>query len=220
MALLNNYEVGSIIIDVARGFGDYNGDGFSDLLFSTSFSHVFLILENGLGFDDSSIASLLSSGAGMVIGASNIVAPADYRVSWVGDINPDGKDEFMLSTPFAQSERGILYVIYGDDKVKYLDLDTMMSSGRGFMVIGVAPFDHVGYAISGVGDVDDDGCPDILIGSPDAAVDSREGVSHPPVPSRPRDAPDAYRGGASWAAGVWQPEGAADARGDAGARTR
>ena len=86
-----------------------------------------------------------------------------------GDINKDGYDDIIISAPKTSSNRTAVYVIFGRKKSTFSNIDfsniTLDPSTTGFTVLGNSSRDHFGFAVSGAGDVNNDGYDDIIIGA-------------------------------------------------------
>jgi len=88
-------------------------------------------------------------------------APGSYfgiSLAAIGDIDGDGKTDFIVGAPYANPdgiiEAGSAYVYSGAD-------GTLLRQ-----IKGVSKADYFGRSISGIGDVNGDGRPDFLVGSP------------------------------------------------------
>ncbi|WYL95077.1 MAG: hypothetical protein HEQ35_15580 [Gloeotrichia echinulata IR180] len=92
-----------------------------------------------------------------------------FSVSNAGDINGDGLDDILISSPGAGSNgsaSGQNYVVFGSSPgfPASLDLSTLNGS-NGFQINGIAAGDQSGYSVSGAGDINGDGIDDIIIGA-------------------------------------------------------
>lgn len=142
----------------AIGAGDLNGDGLADLAFVTSdrvagqYAHadVQVILGSTADTDGSiSLDDLDGSNGFSLIGPTD-VRTTYYDLTAAGDVNGDGLDELMIGT---NSTIGFLF---GDE-----------AFAAEAEVADVAPTDiyrYLGDSI-GIGDVNDDGYDDMVIGS-------------------------------------------------------
>jgi hypothetical protein len=89
-------------------------------------------------------------------------------VSGAGDVNDDSIDDVIIGAPFADPNgpfSGESYVVYGHTgpfaaAFELSDLD----GTNGFVLNGVAAGDFAG-AVSGAGDVNDDGIADVIVGA-------------------------------------------------------
>ncbi len=152
------------------GAGDTNGDGYPDLLVGTTYYSGFrsssgkASLFLGPPDTDRSLSSANASWVGPEGGwVGGSVASAD-------DVDLDGYSDILVGaenltdtvgpdTPIGD-DRGAAALIYGpmEGTANYADLSTAF--------VGPGLDDLAGYAVSSAGDINSDGLPDLLIGSP------------------------------------------------------
>jgi hypothetical protein len=100
---------------------------------------------------------------------------ADYAaiagaISGAGDINKDGYDDIIIGFWNANNNAGITYVVYGDQGY-FSDIDlTKLTSEQGFWVQEASSNSYSGQTVSGIGDINGDGCDDIAIGAPETTI--------------------------------------------------
>lgn len=88
-------------------------------------------------------------------------------VSGAGDINGDGTDDFVIGAPFADpngaDDGGQVYVVFGSASGFGPSLDVNALEGTDGFVIQGAADESLGFAVSGAGDVNDDGIDDLIM---------------------------------------------------------
>jgi FG-GAP repeat protein len=131
--------------------GDVNGDGFDDLLIGNSWANPAGLFQAG--------TVLCYSGAdGSLLHQWNGSAAGDWfgrAVSAAEDVNGDGYDDVIIGAlradPGGLVDAGSAYVYSGADGTLLYQWD------------GAAIGDIFGYALSGAGNVNADGIPDLII---------------------------------------------------------
>lgn len=108
---------------------------------------------------------------------------AGRSVSSAGDVNGDGVDDVVVGAPNAdgsgRTDSGSVHVVFGriDDHATperedtaTVDLAEFGTTGndRGLRIDGSRSYEYAGL-VSGGGDVNSDGCPDVIIGAPRAS---------------------------------------------------
>lgn len=78
------------------------------------------------------------------------------------DVNVDGIPDLAVGAPAAESGRGMLQVISGE-WIRSTALGQPPASERVLVEAIGDPDDHLGFSVDGVGDVDHDGRPDLLV---------------------------------------------------------
>jgi len=168
--------------------GDVNSDGYDDFLISSSPAtrlsrsnpgETYLIYGNNALPSKITLPNDLASVGVTFVGAYNNDNTGGASISGGSDVNQDGKPDILIAYPgSAVNER--VYIIYGGgpgfaspvSMGSTLDLATLCSSSSSTCsVFGYATpppassSQKVGSSVSFVGDVNNDGAVDILIGS-------------------------------------------------------
>lgn len=144
--------------------GDWNGDGFSDVIvgaprFGQSlWGKAYVFLGRGETLATAPVSTLASFQAGAGYGVG---------VSFAGDINHDGFTDIVAGVPNydgGQTDEGKVYVNYGGpcgpDCAPFFELD--VPGQRESNQAGA----QLGYSVSTAGDVNGDGFADVIAGAP------------------------------------------------------
>ncbi len=150
--------------------GDVNGDGYSDFLISAPYADdggsasgsVYLFY----GSDNLS-GSVTDSDADMVLIGETAGDYAGWAAASAGDVDGDGYDDILIGA-YQNDEGGTnagkVYLVYGSRIVS--DTDGSIDLSRASVEFtGENSSDYLGYALSGEGDVNGDGCDDLLLGA-------------------------------------------------------
>ncbi|MGB0562132.1 MAG: cadherin domain-containing protein [Spirulinaceae cyanobacterium] len=142
----NGFTVGGT--DGISGNGDVNGDGINDIFIKTVNASYVIFGGSGLGSGGNVSLNTINGSNGFVINGSNAISDA-------GDINGDGIDDILISTPDTGAQQG--YVVFGGSGLGSsgsVDL-TALNGSNGFAVNG--------EVITGDGDINGDGVNDIIV---------------------------------------------------------
>lgn len=154
------------------GMGDVNNDGFDDVIVGA--------LTNDEITTNGGAAYLLYGGTNRVgtfrtsLGEQDVTllgkGPASDQfgqtASTIGDVNDDGIHDIMVSAPRNGdnfSVGGAVYLIFGGTSLA--SQIRMDGAGPDVTFLGKAANNNCGDSISGIGDVNNDGFPDILLGA-------------------------------------------------------
>jgi hypothetical protein len=141
--------------------GDVNGDGYADLIVGApnypgvpwqgpNAGRAYVFLGGPTGLSTSPTTLVAPSGDSGAFGAS---------VAYAGDVNGDGYADVAISAVATGHDTGTVYV--------YLGGASGLATAPTIAIAGPdGPNARFGVAVSGVGDVDDDGYGDLAIGAP------------------------------------------------------
>jgi hypothetical protein len=139
------------------GIGDVNGDLLDDFLIGAH-GKTYLFLGKSTGWKKNQSLS----GADVIFTS---VVPGDEAgtvIAGVKDVNGDGYDDFLISAPGFDNQRGRTYLIFGKPN-GWVKNTKLWNSDASF--VGENIVDSSGSAISGAGDVNGDGYDDFIIGA-------------------------------------------------------
>ena len=164
------------------GIGDVNSDGIEDVLIGalqadpggrTSAGTAYVLYGKTGGYTGIDLGALTTAQGFSIRG----FAALDFlgtSVSAAGDVNGDGRADFIIGAPKANGPAGLdagaAYVIFGQATGGFaggIDV-TSLNGTNGFVIRGGAATDSLGFSVSAAGDVNGDGRADIIVGARDA----------------------------------------------------
>lgn len=172
------------------GLGDLDNDGCDDFALSaplnssngTSSGEVYVFFGRGSSCRLSGSYGSLSSADLVFAGlsAGDMIGLNSKSIAGLGDVNSDGCDDFAITSTLADpvsANEGEVYVIFGSDPgdVNCDDSNYPVNlSQSDYIFEGVTTQEQLGYAVSALGDFNNDGCDDFGISS--TAYDSNRGI--------------------------------------------
>ncbi len=154
---LSGFPPSALLGASVAGAGDINGDGYDDVmaggyLYNYYQGQAQVFLGSSSGVDTAASATFTGAVSGDFLG---------YALAGVGDVNADGYDDVMVGAVTARDAAGAypgeVYLAHGSESgLDMADLTTLAGAANG---------DYFGGAVAGVGDVNADGCDDVLIGA-------------------------------------------------------
>ena len=155
--------------------GDVNGDGLGDLIVSAQSADPNGRSNAGTAFvvfgraDNASIdLAKIGSGGGFRIDGAVANDRLGSSAARAGDMNGDGLSDVIVGAREAdnrgRSASGSAYVIFGKPTSSAVNVGDLGSPG--FRIDGPAAGDRAASSVSGAGDVNGDGRPDVMLGAP------------------------------------------------------
>ena len=171
---------------------DINGDGYDDIIVSDSFSDnngredsgsIYIVFGKASNLDTIDLTEIGTpdNAEGFRIDGASRGDEAGWSVSGAGDINGDNIPDVIVGAPRAwysfHFDTGIAYVVYGKSTTETIDLANVEEPGNdeGFSIYGARNSDQAGWSVSGAGDFNADGCPDVIVGAHHADNSGRNG---------------------------------------------
>jgi len=151
--------------------GDFNGDGFPDIIISASGAlvgtgKVFVIFGSKNGLSNLIVSSGISPSQGLVIYGAQPGDQLGNSVSYAGDVNDDKIDDIIIGALSAQGGKGMAYVIYGSkNPPAVINLTQGLDPSQGFAIYGATLYDWLGKSVSWAGDVNNDKIDDVIVGA-------------------------------------------------------
>lgn len=152
--------------------GDANGDGLADVAVAAPLSNV-----NGSNsgqvyvvFGRTSTAAISVGGfsGGYAIRGVDDLDQAGTVVDRAGDVNGDGREDLLVTAPFAnigEDFQGMSYLVLGKTDDTAVELANVHAGMGGFSISGQSASDFSGTAAAGLGDINGDGFADVAVGA-------------------------------------------------------
>ena len=172
--------LGSTVGSVAH-VGDLNDDGRADMLLGAPYAATGGRMSSGAAYvifgrastGDIDLSAL--GDAGFRIEGASAYDYAGESVGGIGDLNGDGRPDLLIGAPYSDAggagNSGSVYVVFG--KATPGDIDLAELGSGGFRIDGANPYDNAGNSVAGIGDMNGDERPDVLIGAEGASNNGR-----------------------------------------------
>lgn len=149
----------------ALGSGNFNGDAYTDLLVGAPFYDDSGFNNNGKVFLFFGPLDPLDQTPDWTASGSSNSAIFGSALDNAGDVNGDGLEDIIVGAPQPGSTQnpqvGHVYIYHNHETTGFgSSPDQMLTNGQ--------EFGKFGAAVAGVGDVNNDGFDDVLVGSPGA----------------------------------------------------
>jgi hypothetical protein len=203
-------NAGSLFGNSIVGVGDFDGDTIDDLAVSAPFdlqgasSGVVFVFRGRSGAQE--ITGLRAANQADYIirnDPTQGISTFGNTLGAPGDLDNDGLSDLLIGAPGALSGAGAAYVLYGRDLPTPRTVTLPQDLGAEMVGTGADAF---GFAVTGPGDLNNDGFDDIAIGAPQLAIDTFDDTGPglalvflggprpliPPIGAQALDAGDAF----------------------------
>ncbi|MEH2332371.1 beta strand repeat-containing protein [Nostoc sp.] len=188
--LINGIAVNDSLGTFVSNAGDINNDGIDDLIIGAVNPYPYdrnypwqsyvVFGERNLGSGGTLNLSSLDGTNGFLINGITVGDDSEgISVRNAEDINNDGIDDLIIGAPGANPngirDAGQSYVVFGGTNLGSGGIFNLafLNGNNGFIINGIAEDDFSGKSVSNVGDINDDGIDDLIIGAPYADANGK-----------------------------------------------
>ena len=157
--------------------GDFNGDGYDDIIIGAHGADPngersgssYIVFGKATGDFGRTIELSELGSNGFRIDGERKYDNSGYSVSSAGDFNGDGYDDIIIGARRADSngnwDSGSSYIVFGKTIFSEVIELSKLDGRDGFRIDGESVGNRTGRSVSSVGDVNNDGYDDIIIGA-------------------------------------------------------
>jgi hypothetical protein len=147
---------------------NFNGDIYPDLIIGTPWYDTTFDLDVGMvyifyGIESTGFSNINFTNADVTIRGDGLNNKFGWDVADAGDVNSDGINDLIVGAPGALNSRGRAYIFYGESGL----VGSLVASNVADRILnGPIADGNYGTAVSGAGDIDNDGFDDVIVGAP------------------------------------------------------